>query len=230
MVRVAILLPTKGRANQLLERMTALLNQEPPTDVHLMVIFAPVANDHYTLSAVEVLLERSWHDRISTYQIIRTNADSTTVQGFNTAYQYAQQLEPDWYVLGADDLLWGDGWLKEALTVADKHGAQVVGLNDGHTDIGDYSSHYMISAGFCAEFIGGIAPDEYTCWWFDREVCELAERLSLYHPAYRANVEHTHPNWNTALMDDTYRQMWPSHDQDKALYLERKQNYEISSA
>jgi hypothetical protein len=136
-----------------------------------MVVFAPIIHDHDTLDAVQMFLDRQWHDRISTHRVIRVDRDSTTVQGFNTAYRHADELGADWFVIGADDLVWGDGWLKEALFVASTYDAGVVGFNDGHTDISQYAPHFMVARFWAAGSNDWIIWPGFKSWWFDRDIC-----------------------------------------------------------
>ena len=228
-MKVAVLLPTKGRARQLVARVTDLLLQEPPDDIRLMIIYAVVTTDHATIHNIDLLKKMAWSGRISQHMVIRTHSDSTQVEGFNMAYRHARNLGADWFVLGADDLVWGVGWLARAFMEDPR--AEVIGLNDGHTDIAQYAPHYMAELSFCETHLNGhICPPEYKSWWFDREVCELARRLGVYAPAWGADVEHLHPDWQTADLDDTYREMLPTHDEDKATYLKRKKAYEIQGA
>jgi hypothetical protein len=125
-------------------------------------------------------------------------------------------------VLGADDLVFRQGWLVEALRVAED-GAQVIGLNDGHTDVRHYGSHFMAAVEFFRQHRGGVfIPPEYRSWWFDREICEHAQALCIYGPAPLARVEHRHPSWGTAKMDRTYEEAWSHHEYDRLIY-ERRQ-------
>ena len=152
---------------------------------------------------------------------------STAVHAWNLATEAARDY--DWYVLGADDVEWCPGWLDEALAVAKATGAHCIGLNDGdHTDLEQYAPHYMVTGTFLNGAIGGkIAPPHYLCWWFDREVCEVAKARGEYAPAWNAYAVHHHPDWHTAAMDDTYLEAWANHDIDKATYLTRKAEREL---
>jgi hypothetical protein len=115
------------------------------------------------------------------------------------------------------------GWLAEALAVADATGAQVIGLNDLHTDLSKYAPHFMVAGAYIEKHMHGyIVPPLYKSWWFDREICERAAAMGLYAPAWGAVVEHQHPDWQTAQMDETYREAWPLHDTDKLTYMERQ--------
>ncbi len=222
-MNVAIIMPSKGRPSQLRRNATDLLMQLPPMGVELCLLLAVIWNDEPTVDAARDLAA-TWQDAYVMVGIVYRETDTTCVQGFNQGY-LALKGTADWYVLGSDDQVYKSGWLAEALAVAADTGAQVIGLNDGHTNIDDYAPHYMMSGRFIEEHLGGLmVPPAYRSWWFDREVCEIAKRAGLYAPAWLAHVEHQHPDWGTAPMDGTYREMWPTHDVDKQLWLDRQRS------
>lgn len=219
-MRVAILLPTKGRAAQMKARVNDLLMQSVPPNVDLTVVLAVCEDDEETIKAAGELIDQ-WEG--SDVLVIRTYrpAGSTAVEGWNLAYSDVTDYA-DWLVLGADDIIWHPDWLANALKAAgDTY--QVVGLHDGHTNLRHYGAHYMATAEFCAAHLGGVfIPPMYKSWWFDREVCEKAAGLGLYVAAWDALAEHAHPDWNKAPMDATYQEAWHLHDLDREVYEARK--------
>jgi len=215
MTTVAVLLPTKGRAAQLHSRLADLLEQETPEGVTLMVIAGMVEGDDDTDIVLTELTEQ-----FDNLYVINRPVDSFPADGHYQAYQAAKQMGADWFVLGADDIIWHQGWLAEALKVAQDTGAQVIGLNDGHTDLDDFAPHYMANWKFCEEQLGDrLVPEGYVTWWWDRHVCQLARMHETYAPAWSAWAEHRHPDWRTAVMDDTYREMEDKRGADMALYM-----------
>lgn len=218
---VAVLMPTTGRAVQMLARVSDLLMQPVPDGVELWLVLAPPADDKATITAAAGL-RKKWQDSDVTVIVAKREANTTAVQGWNAAYTAVRDVA-NWLVLGADDIVWHPDWLKNALAAADKAGAQVVGLHDGHTNLRHYGAHYMVARSFIDEHLGGVfIPPMYSSWWFDREVCEKAASLGLYVPAWDAIAEHVHPDWNNAPMDATYETAWPLHDQDREVYEQRK--------
>lgn len=216
-MKVAILLPTLGRAVQLRERMLDLLQQPTPPGVELAVVLSIVESDTATIDTA-VALTREYNNVFFTIRAPGT----TAVQGWNLAYQFAQRyFMADWFVLGADDIVWHNGWLDAAVAAITPE-TDVIGLNDLHTNLEQYAAHYMVSAAFCRDQLAGnIAPPVYLSWWFDREVCDIARRAGVYTPAWEAVAEHRHPDWHNAAMDETYKAAWPKHDIDRATYLAR---------
>jgi hypothetical protein len=226
-MKVAVLYPTKGRPEQARERLSALLSQNTPKGVTLEVIAAVCQDDLETLDTMIALMPAYGNNLHVT---LRPN-DSTAVEGWNQAYEVAFYRGAYWHVLGADDIVWHEGWLDEAVRIARLGNVEVIGFNDLQTNIDDYAPHYMVFWSFLDIYQDGyFIPPEYKTWWFDREICERAKAIDAYAPAWNAVLEHRHPDWKTAPMDDTYKLAWPYHDQDKATYLERRQDYESKSA
>lgn len=212
---VAVLMPTKGRTEQMSRNVAGLLACDVPEGYELLVLIAYEESDTETAAAVYALCAS---DKI--VPVIRPDG-LTAVEAWNLAARYLTFI--DWYILGADDIVWHSDWLKEAMLVIDQTGAQVIGLNDGgHTDLNDYAPHYMVHRNFLhAHQSGYMVPPEYKSWWFDREICQRARALGLYAPAWKAMAEHQHPDWGTAQMDETYRQALTLHDVDGKLYRQR---------
>lgn len=217
---VAVLMPSTGRADQLLDRAGKLLRQLPPPGVTMALVLAIPVTDAATWEAANMLDSGVMALGNELHAIERKNG-TTAVQGWLMAYEYARLNGAEWFVLGADDIEWKPGWLGEALRVAEETGALVVGLNDGdHTDLNDYAPHYMMHRLYADEH--GFIPAGYQSWWFDRDVCQKAQRLGLYAPAWAAVADHKHPDWHAAEMDETYALGMPLRSADQALYYQRK--------
>lgn len=214
---VAVLIPSYGRPAQLAERVGALLDQPEPPGVTLAVVVSVQEGDEPSRAAMRPLMARNSH------LLMGWRPDGTTaVDGWLHAYELARPLLPTWWVLGADDIVWRPGWLEEALRVAEATRAQVVGLNDLHTDLNHYAPHYMMHHAYAIAH--GFIPPGYQSWWFDRHVCEMAAALGLYAPAWKAIAEHMHPDWHTAPNDATYDAGRVYRDADKQIYLQAKAN------
>jgi hypothetical protein len=203
-------MPSKGRANQMAERVGDLLKQKTPKGVKLAVYLAVESSDKETLAAAK---------KLPGVKLVKRHPGTTAVQGWNLAYKAAFADGADWFVLGADDIVWHDGWLGAALKTAKETGAQVVALNDGHTDLAQYGAHYMMTRQFSLEHLGGaFVPPRYKSWWFDRDICDLARSVGTYAPCEAAMAEHLHPEWKTADMDATYQDGYQHHGADHELY------------
>jgi hypothetical protein len=221
-IRVAVLIPTLGRARQASANICELMALAVPAGVEMLVIAAAAEKDTETLWTLRPLV-----DSIGIELVIRPGDGGTAADGWNLAYRRAHFLYADWFVLGADDIRFRDGWLAAALAVIGRK-TLVVGLNDGdHTDLTAYAPHYMAHWKFTESVLGGrMVPEGYRAWWFDREVCERAQDLDAYEPAWAAYAEHWHPDWGLAKMDETYRSGESHHDADRAIYLRWREERE----
>lgn len=221
-MKVAVLLPSKGRAKQLEGTLLSLDHQLLTAEVSLLVIVAALENDLETVSTVKRIMAAGSNAPVEVHLVTR-GPDSSAVDGWNWAYRYAYGLGAEWFVLGADDIDFWAGCIDIAVSEAQKTGSQVIGLNDTFTNIDKYAPHYMASRRFTRDHLGGLmAPPVYRAWWFDREVCEIAQEVSSYAPAWDAIAKHYHPDFTDTPMDETYQEAWPDHDRDKKVYLHRK--------
>lgn len=228
MINVAVLMPTVGRPGRAAGCLHTLMNEKQPAGVKLQTFVSVPRHDLATLREVQIQM-LVFPGRI---HLVKREPETTAVDGWNSAYVFARDLQADWYVLGADDLWWKPGWLKAALATAEATGAEVIGFDDGgHTNIDLYAPHYMASRRWIEEEQGGfMAAPVYKSWWFDREVCERARSLGKYAPSWGSVAEHLHPDWGQVPMDDTYLKAWPLHDLDKAVYLERQKEWQAQHA
>jgi hypothetical protein len=204
------------------KRVNDLILQPLPDGVDLIVSLAVIRDDTETLRAVNDIIDQWYESDVSVILTFRMPG-STAVNGWNLAYGAVADVT-DWFVLGADDVIWANDWLKTAVDMMSLASwAQVIGLYDGHTDINKYGPHYMASAAFCRDVLGGhLVPPVYESWWFDREVCETAKAMGVYLPGWPIIAEHTHPDWKTAEMDATYQEAWPLHEADRLTYERRR--------
>lgn len=131
----------------------------------------------------------------------------------------------------ADDVVFCPGWDREALYVADLHGAGVVGTNDhGNPTVmrGHHSTHTLIRRAYVEE-VGGsldgpgfVFHEGYGHQWVDTELVELAKYRGEWAFAADSAVCHEHPFWDRTVPDDaTYRKGQASASADRRLYLER---------
>lgn len=221
-MNVAIILPSLNRPAKLKRNLGNMLMQMLPAGVDRLIVSLAIQRTDVQTLTVANDLAVLWADSDTDIIVAMRDSGTTCVQGFNIGYAAIKGLA-DWYVLSSDDQVYQPGWLAEALKVADETGAQVIGFNDGHTDIAHYAPHYMMHKDFIADHMGGqFVPPEYQTWWFDREVCEKAQAVGLYAPAWAAHVEHQHPDWGTAEIDDTHREAMPGRAADKLLYEQRR--------
>lgn len=127
----------------------------------------------------------------------------------NTALH--QTSEP-YLFLGADDLRFHPGWDRQALLVAKRSGAGVVGINDlgnMHVRRGLLATHALVTRSYAMEQgtidePGKILHEGYYHNWVDWELTETAMSRRQFSFARRSYVEHLHPLWKKGQMDSTY--------------------------
>jgi hypothetical protein len=143
---------------------------------------------------------------------------------------YAQTTEP-WLFIVGDDVRFHPGWLDHAQQVAHNTGAQVVGTNDlGNPRVtsGRHAVHMLIDRSYIAEQgaswdgPGVVCHEGYRHWFVDDEIVAAAKQRNVWAPALASVVEHLHPMFDKAEMDDTYRRGERYADRDRATWNRRR--------
>jgi hypothetical protein len=146
---------------------------------------------------------------------------------------YAQTTEP-WLFLVGDDVSFHPGWLDHAQHAAKAHEAKVIGTNDlanPRVTSGQHATHLLIrrdyidSEGAGWDGPGVVAHQGYRHWYVDDEIVTLAKQRGVWAMAIGSAVEHFHPVWGTAAMDDVY-QLGMSHaEADRKIFEDRCARY-----
>lgn len=141
-----------------------------------------------------------------------------------------RETSDEWMLLGADDISFQRGWDVEALTVAERSGASVIGTNDmAHPDVrkGLTSTHplvrrrYITEQGGSLDGPGVLIHEGYDHNYSERELIGLAQSRKTWAFARGSIVRHRHPCWGTAPEDDTYRRPQATIGRDYALFMTR---------
>lgn len=131
---------------------------------------------------------------------------------------------------GADDLHFHPGWYPAA---ADRLGGgiEVVGTNDlsnPRVMAGRHSCHnlftrsYIEHRGGTVDGPGVVMHDGYRHWYCDDELVGTAQRRGVWAFAGDSHVEHLHPIFGKAEMDDTYRLGREHNAEDRRRFTSRK--------
>lgn len=152
-------------------------------------------------------------------------------------YAYRGSDEP-WMLLGADDLVFHDGWAEAALGLAEQTGAGVVGTNDlanPRVKRGSHSTHPLVSRRYADELgtidgPGIVACEAYDHQYVDDEIVLTAQRRKEWAFAADSVVEHLHPYFGTADWDATYRKAVRSTRADRALFTSRRPRIRTAKA
>lgn len=140
---------------------------------------------------------------------------------------YRHSAEPLIF-LGADDLLFHPGWL-EAAVAEMRDGIGVVGTNDlGSQRVmaGQHATHSLVTRAYADEFgtidqPGAILHEGYPHEYVDDELVGTARHRRAWAFAVDSHVEHLHPSWGKAPMDDLYAQQRDRMMRGRKLYKRR---------
>ncbi len=135
----------------------------------------------------------------------------------------AAAAEGDAFVLGADDLVFQDGWLEASLKgLNELTGHGLVAFNDLSPLAGKQATHYLISKSYaCNEWGGCMAIPAYKQHFIDTEATVRAKRDKCYFYADDAIVEHNHWLWDKADNDETYQRGQESYSDNQDIFKKR---------
>lgn len=132
--------------------------------------------------------------------------------------------------LGADDLVFHEGWLDAALEVM-RGDVRVVGTNDMHNPFvlaGKHSTHSLIDRRYVKQTGCVIDRDPgqilfpYRHQYTDSEMVETAIHRGVFAPCLDARVEHRHPDFGTRSPDEIDRRTRAHWREDFDLFMERR--------
>lgn len=187
---------------------------------------------------VDVVFVATAGDRAEIAELERAGADYLTIpaelEGWarkvNLAFrERVLPCDYEWALLGADDILPRRRWYDAVLKQHAKTDCCVIGTNDGHNRsvlAGKHSTHPVVNRDYwdCGTIDQPnlVCHEGYRHWFVDAELVETAQARGTYAHAHRALVEHFHPIYDGAEMDDTYRLGQSFVPQDRRLFMQRK--------
>lgn len=127
------------------------------------------------------------------------------------------RVAADWYLCAADDVRFTEGWWDATARLRADHAVGVIGTNDSATDqgnprvaAGEHTCHPLIRADYIrdhgtVDHPGLAVHPGYHHWFVDDELVWTARSRGAWAYCQEAVIEHLHPYWGTADMDDTYR-------------------------
>lgn len=144
--------------------------------------------------------------------------------------------DSEFCLLAADDLEFTPNWDIEALVVAERTGAGVIGTQDDANPTvkrGKHSTHSLVRRSYIDEvggtFLDGphiVYHEGYFHQFVDTELCKAAMDRGEWAFARRSVVRHHHPFFDkTVKMDSTYRKALGDASHDSALYKQRLQEW-----
>jgi hypothetical protein len=146
---------------------------------------------------------------------------------------YLLSREP-WLFIAGSDVVFHDGWLKQAQAVAFATGANVIGTNDLGNKLvmnGEHGTHLLIRRSY-VDMVGAswdgpgvVCHEGYRHWYVDDEIVTAAKDRKVWASAHLSIVEHMHPMFLKAPHDDVYALGQSFKDDDEALHMKRRQLY-----
>ena len=139
-----------------------------------------------------------------------------------------------WVFITGDDVIFRPGWLDQAQHTARLTGAQVVGVNDmGNPRImaGEFSNHWLIRRSYIEEQgaswdgPGVVCHEGYRHCFVDNEIVAVAKQRGVFAVSRASIVEHMHPEYGKADMDETYRLGYEKFDTDARHFKSRVMKY-----
>lgn len=149
------------------------------------------------------------------------------------------RTDSPWVFVVGDDVFFHHGWLDQAMHTARETGKSVIGTNDmGNPTVaeGRHATHFFLRREYVLHSGGGwdgpgvVAHEGYRHWYVDNEIIAAAKERGEWAPCLDALVEHMHPYWDRARMDDVYRIGEAHSDRDRELYEQRAEQHEIDVA
>lgn len=119
----------------------------------------------------------------------------------------------EWYFLGADDLRFYPGWFDHAMVTYKKTGACVIGTSDLGNPLvkkGLHSTHSLVLGEYATECgtidePGKILHEGYRHNFCDTELVGTAKCREAWAFSSDSKVQHLHPDWKLAPMDEVYK-------------------------
>lgn len=219
MKEIAIVIPTLGRSRKLFPLLWNIVQTTP-------------------IGIFEVYFVVNRHDMASQHTVRAMSGPVHMVLAEEPGYPKAVNIgirasNERLIAIVNDDVKFHDGWwdgLRKALT----GDVMVVGTNDlsPHTANGDACTQPVVKRSYIVSPGGaygepGIAMHEgYSHNFSETELWQLAWQRGVAAFAPECVIEHVHPNWGKAEVDDTYRegsQRPGGWEHDHALFLERSE-------
>jgi len=219
--RTAVVIPTLGRPHRI-HRL--LENVAATTHSPCRVYFVVEGDDTATV-------ERA---RRHGADVLVNEGPATYASCIDSAYR--RTVEP-FLFLGADDIVFQDGWLEAAIAAMADPRVGVVGTADPVWPLPDHSSHSLVRRRYIDEQGGsmdrrGRVLHPYRHGFTDHELVGVAKARRAYAYCEASRVEHHHPGWDSAgrvrrdvALDATYRKGNRHHWRDMATFVRRSADW-----
>lgn len=187
-----------------------------------------LAKAYAIVNDADLEAQNAWADAGATLIV---GSAETFAEKVNAGYRQTRQ---PWMFLTGEDVEFHPGWLDHAQHVAKVYDAKVVGTNDlGNPRVlaGEHATHLLVARDYVTDVgaswdgPGVVCHEGYSHWYVDDEIVAAAKQRDAWQMAMGSVVEHMHPSWGKAEMDDVYaRGRRRAHD-DHKLFVGRSSNY-----
>lgn len=210
---VAIIVPVLGRPHQIRPLLASIKHT---TSVPHQVVFVCSPNDKATKTC-----QRSGH------QVVITPWEpgpGDFAKKVNLGYE---STDDDWCFQAATDLTFHPDWDRNALQLAARRNAGVIGTNDlGNPSVrtGRHSTHTFFSRSYIENYggtidnTGSVLCELYDHQYCDNEFVQTAIVRRQWAFARDSIVEHNHPHWGKGRMDATYTKALRASLEDRNLF------------
>jgi hypothetical protein len=217
---IDILVPVLGRPQNALPLADSI---EAATSVDFSLVFIVTEGDEEQIYAVK-----------------QTGGRLLSVEGGLSEYPRKMnhafhRTDREFVFMGADDIVFEQGWDLEALRVAENTGAGVIGTNDcANPSVmrGDYATHplvrrsYVQDRGASMDGPGVLCHEGYDHNQVDVEISRVAQVRGLWAHAPDSRICHQHPDFSGVPKDATYQKGFRRFRKDRQLYLRRVKTFE----
>jgi Glycosyltransferase like family 2 len=214
---IAILVPVLGRPHE----VAPLLESIAVTKEEHTVYFLCSPNDRKQIAACEA-----------------SDAEVIVVPFRPGPADFARKInygfdvtEEPWLFQAADDIRFSPDWERQALAVATAKRVGVIGTNDLGNPLvirGRTSTHTLFERKYIEEYGGGTVDGSgrvfcelYDHQYVDSEFIQTAQMRKQWAFSRGSVVEHFHPHWGKAQMDNTYKKAMRATVKDRGLYQKR---------
>ena len=206
--RVSVIIPSRARPDRLREAVDSLL--DTAYGVEVILVLDPSDLESHVVAG----------DECQTL-FLDDHATTNTAALWNAG---AAMATGDFFVAGADDLVFLDNWLDIALAKMEAMGGSgVVALNDNEETFGSLAAHFIMSRSYATRMLGGVIfPPVYEHGYTDVEVTWRAAQNNRLVFAKDAKLLHNHPIYGLAETDQIYEKAALTTDRDAKLFAERK--------
>ena len=208
--RVAILIPTLGRAHKLEALIKNIREVTPePHEIYFMT------SDDDSIGVIKENGAVHIPDTGRTDYVYRTNA-------------LFKATEEPFVFTGSDDVVFHKGWLTELLRHVEHYGVVVPddGLNPNGT-LALIGREYIKRRAKQYDYPEEIFYPEYRHAYSETELFDIAKKDDEYIRVSDSLVEHQHPDGGKSVVDDTYREAWKHNADGQKLYDSRKHLFKV---